>query len=92
MSENNIITMDRAKLIDFLKNNLDYSGESSNDNEFIEGILKLIPLLNYYEEESQKIRFKLAVGMRKNVEELAGRFHVLQKYECQSNDSQKIQD
>lgn len=92
MNENNIITMDRAKLIDFLKKNLDYVGESSNDNEFIEGILKLIPLLNNYEEESQKIRFKLAVGMRKNVEKLAGRFHVLQKYEYQSNDSQKIQD
>lgn len=83
--EVNIQSLEKNNIIKFINNNND------NVNDYIiEAIIRLLPLLNHYEEEEQKLRFKLSLGVGIDIKDLTGRFHVLHTYEF-NNDSKEIQ-
>ena len=83
--EVNIRSLEKSNIISFINKNND------NVNDYIiEAIIRLLPLLNHYEEEEQKLRFKLSLGVGIDIKDLTGRFHVLHTYEF-NNDSKEIQ-
>lgn len=77
----NIIKMNQNSVIEFMQKNIGDVSSCDDKKKFIEAILKIIHLLNNYEEEGQKIKFKLAVGIDTDVDNLEGRFHLLQQYD-----------
>lgn len=76
----NIIGMDRDKVIKFIRDNTDNSNTNDMETALIDAILNIIPLLGHYEEEDRKFNFKIAIGIQTPIEDLTGRFHPLREY------------
>ena len=74
-----IISIDRNIISNFIKENIEYDSFYGIENELLDAVLQIIPTLNHYEEEDLKLNFKLAIGMNTTIEDLNGRFHILQK-------------
>lgn len=91
-----VIGMDRDKVIEFIKGDKN-SEERGCDlkDAIIEVILRMIPLLGHYEEEDRKIKFKIALGIDKDTENLIASAYSLKKYikeeENQANRINKIE-
>lgn len=84
-----IISIEPNIISSFIKENIEYNSFEIED-ELIEAVLQIIPILNNYEEEDQKLNFKLAIGMNTTIGNLNGRFHILQKYVYDTNDTTNI--
>ena len=85
-----IISIDRNIISNFIKENIEYDSFYGIENELLDAVLQIIPTLNHYEEEDLKLNFKLAIGMNTTIEDLNGRFHILQKYIYNANDTADI--
>ena len=85
-----IISIDRNIISNFIKENIEYDSFYEIEDELLDAVLQIIPTLNHYEEEDQKLNFKLAIGMNTTIEDLNGRFHILQKYIYDANDTTDI--
>ena len=85
-----IISIDRIIISNFIKENIEYNSFYGIENELLDAVLQIIPTLNHYEEENQKLNFKLAIGINTTIEDLNGRFHILQKYIYETNDTTGI--
>lgn len=85
-----IISIDRNIISNFIKENIEYDSFYGIENELLDAVLQIIPTLNHYEEEDQKLNFKLAIGMNTTIEDLNGRFHILQKHIYDVNDTAEI--
>lgn len=88
--DENIISFDRDSIIEFIKKNTEINSLYSIQEELLEALMQIIPLLNHYEEENQKLNFKLAVGINTTIENLDGRFHILQEYIYDASDIKEI--
>lgn len=85
-----IISIDQSIISNFIKENIECDSFYEIENELLDAVLRIIPTLNHYEEEDQKLNFKLAIGMNTTIEDLNGRFHILQKYIYDANDTTNI--
>ncbi len=84
------VHMDRKKVIKFIKENMkDESVYCEIQKELIEAILKIIPLLGHYEEESEKLNFRVALGMNSDMGNLAASSYVLKKYIYNEKDTEE---
>lgn len=88
--DTNVISLDRILITEFIKDNTEFNSFYSIEEELLEALLQIIPLLNHYEEEDQKLNFKIAVGMNTTIEDLDGRFHILQEHIYDPSDSKEI--
>lgn len=75
-----VMTIDKNDIYNFIKDNIESDSFSVIEDELLDAIFQIIPSLNHYEEEDKKLNFKLAIGMNTTIENLDGRFHILQKY------------
>lgn len=87
--EDNIIGMDRERVIKFIKENTINKEFNELQIALVSTILNIIPVLGHYEEEDRKLNFKIAVGMEATRKKLTGRFHSLRDYEYNNTDSQE---
>lgn len=85
-----VISIDKNIISDFIKENIEYDPFDGIEDELLDAVLQIIPSLNHYEEEDQKLNFKLAIGMNTTIEDLDGRFHILQKYIYDAADTVNI--
>lgn len=84
------VCMDREKVIGFIENNIQStSAYHEIQKELIEVILKIIPLLGRYEEESKKLNFKIAVGMDNDMTNLVASSYVLKRYIWTESDAEE---
>lgn len=84
------VCMDREIIIKFIEENI--KSESvyyKIQKELIEVILKIIPLLGRYEEESQKLHFKIALGMDNDMSNLVASSYVLKRYIWNEKDTEE---
>lgn len=84
------VCMNREIIIKFIEENV--KSESvyyKIQKELIEVILKIIPLLGRYEEESQKLHFKIALGMDNDMSNLVASSYVLKSYIWNEKDTEE---
>lgn len=84
------VCMDRKKVVKFIEKNVKQESVYYEiQKELIEVILKFIPLLGRYEEESKKINFKIALGMDTDMSNLVASSYVLKRYTWSKNDTEE---
>lgn len=84
------VCMDREQIIKFIEDNVKSELVYYKiQKELIEVILKIIPLLGHYEEESKKLNFKIALGMNTDISKLVVTSYVLKRYVWNAEDTEE---
>lgn len=86
------LLLNRDYVIDFIKKNVEPTPFHSLKEELLDAVIKFVPTIGYYEEEDQKLSFKLSIGMNTNITELNGRFYCLHQCEYIDEDTDSIKD
>lgn len=78
------IRLNKKAIEEFLRENIKNEMDISNelDDSIVNVILQMIPIMGHYEEEGQRLNFKLVVGMEDSID----RCHVLHTYEMNKGD------